>query len=129
MNFYSIGLYVFVAPIRSIVFSMMNRLLTTSTRAARLSVVRAFSTSTFLPEAEVTERVLHVVKAFDKVDKAKLSPAAHFIKDLGLDSLDAVEVVMALEEEFVIEIPDDQAEKILTCADAIKLISQHPQAR
>jgi len=48
---------------------------------------------------------------------------------LGLDSLDAVEVVMAFEEEFVIEIPDAEAEKILTCEDAIKFISSHPQAK
>ena len=54
---------------------------------------------------------------------------SHFVNDLGLDSLDTVELVMAFEEEFVLTIPDDVAEKILTCEDAIKFISQHPQAR
>lgn len=47
----------------------------------------------------------------------------------GLDSLDTVEVVMAIEEEFVLEIPDDQAEKILSVSDAIEFISSHPQAK
>lgn len=51
------------------------------------------------------------------------------MNDLGLDSLDTVELVMAFEEEFVLTIPDDISEKILTCEDAIKFISQHPQAR
>nr|ABV24728.1 acyl carrier protein [Schizochytrium sp. FJU-512] len=97
--------------------------------AAMRSGVRAFSASTFLPEAEVQERVIEVVKNFDKVDGAKVNPQAHFINDLGLDSLDAVELVMAIEEEFVIEIPDDVAEKILTCEDAVKFVSQHPQAQ
>mmetsp|Transcript_4873 Transcript_4873/g.6459 ORF Transcript_4873/g.6459 Transcript_4873/m.6459 type:complete len:114 (+) Transcript_4873:407-748(+) len=99
---------------------------------ARISVqlpVRGFAESAFLPVEEVTERVLNVVKAFDKVEEGKVTPTSHFANDLGLDSLDAVEVVMAFEEEFVIEIPDAEAEKILTCEDAIKFISSHPQAK
>mmetsp|Transcript_14164 Transcript_14164/g.16224 ORF Transcript_14164/g.16224 Transcript_14164/m.16224 type:complete len:146 (+) Transcript_14164:153-590(+) len=91
--------------------------------------VRNFAASTFLPVEEVTERVMNVVKAFEKVDEGKVTPTSHFANDLGLDSLDAVEVVMAFEEEFVIEIPDAEAEKILTCEDAIKFISAHPQAK
>jgi NADH dehydrogenase (ubiquinone) 1 alpha/beta subcomplex 1 len=59
----------------------------------------------------------------------KVKPTSHFVNDLGLDSLDTVELVMAFEEEFVLTIPDDISEKILTCEDAIKFISQHPQAR
>jgi len=84
---------------------------------------------TFLPVSEVTERVLSVVKSFEKVDPAKVKASSHFVNDLGLDSLDSVELVMSLEEEFVLTIPDDISEKILTCEDAIKFISQHPQAR
>jgi NADH dehydrogenase (ubiquinone) 1 alpha/beta subcomplex 1, acyl-carrier protein len=82
-----------------------------------------------LSESEVTERVLNVVKGFEKVDPAKVSAKSHFVSDLGLDSLDAVEVVMALEEEFVIEIPDSEAEKIQSVADAVNYISTHPQAK
>ena len=89
----------------------------------------AASAGTFLDQNEVTERVLTVLKNFEKVDPAKVSAKSHFIKDLGLDSLDTVELVMAFEEEFVLEIPDDQAEKILTAEDAIKFIAAHPQAR
>jgi len=59
----------------------------------------------------------------------QVSPSAHFQKDLGLDSLDTVEVVMAFEEEFAVEIPDVEADKILSTADAIQYISAHPQAK
>ena len=83
----------------------------------------------FLPEPEVTERVMDAVKNFEKVDAAAVSPTSHFVEDLGLDSLDAVEVVMAFEEEFVVEIPDDQAEKILSVSDAVKFICAHPMAK
>lgn len=86
-------------------------------------------TDTFLPQDQVTERVLSVVKSFPKVDAKKVTPTANFETDLGLDSLDTVELVMLFEEEFVLTIPDDQAEKILTVADAIKFICAHPQAR
>jgi NADH dehydrogenase (ubiquinone) 1 alpha/beta subcomplex 1 len=84
---------------------------------------------TFLDRKEVTERVLEVLKGFEKVDAAKLGPKAHFANDLGLDSLDQVEVCMALEDEFVVQIPDAEAEKILTVEDAVAFISTHPQAK
>ena len=58
-----------------------------------------------------------------------MSPSAHFQKDLGLDSLDTVEVVMAFEEEFAIEIPDSEADKILSTDDAISYIAGHPHAK
>jgi len=51
------------------------------------------------------------------------------MNDLGLDSLDAVEVVMSFEDEFAIEIPDADAEKIVSTADAIKYVLQHPHAK
>ena len=54
-----------------------------------------------------------------------MTPAAHFVNDLGADSLDTVELVMALEEEFDTEIPDEQAEKIQTVGQAIDYISAH----
>ena len=77
----------------------------------------------------MTERVLGCVKSFEKVDPTKVTPKAHFLNDLGLDSLDTVEVVMAFEDEFVIEIQDVDAEKIHTCEDAIKYIMMHPAAK
>ena len=58
-----------------------------------------------------------------------MNAASAFQKDLGLDSLDTVELVMALEEEFNLEIPDSEADKILSCSDAITYIAQHPMAK
>ena len=59
----------------------------------------------------------------------QVDSAANFEKDLGLDSLDVVELVMAFEEEFGIEIPDNDADRIFTVEDAVNYISQHPQAK
>lgn len=59
------------------------------------------------------------------VDESEVTPEAHFIDDLGADSLDTVELVMALEEEFGIEISDEDAEKIQTVGDAVKYIEEH----
>ncbi|XP_061368550.1 acyl carrier protein 1, mitochondrial [Gastrolobium bilobum] len=81
-----------------------------------------------LTKEEVIDRVLAVVKDFPKVDPSKVAPDVHFQKDLGLDSLDNVEIVMALEEEFKLEIPDKEADKIDSCDLAIEYISNHPMA-
>jgi NADH dehydrogenase (ubiquinone) 1 alpha/beta subcomplex 1 len=58
-----------------------------------------------------------------------VQPTSTFQAELGLDSLDTVEVVMAFEEEFSIEIPDSEADKILSVADAIEYVAAHPQAK
>jgi len=62
------------------------------------------------------------------VDEGKVNENASFVDDLGADSLDTVELVMAFEEEFGCEIPDEAAEKILTIKDAIGYIDQHAQS-
>lgn len=59
----------------------------------------------------------------------QVTPNAHFQNDLGLDSLDAVEIVMALEEEFRFEIPDNEADKINSISMAVDFIASHPQAK
>ena len=59
----------------------------------------------------------------------QVTPSSTFTSDLGLDSLDTVEVVMAFEEEFAIEIPDSEADKIASCDDAITYLSNHPLAK
>lgn len=63
------------------------------------------------------------------MDSSKVSTTSKFKEDLDLDSLDAVEIVMAIEEEFTIEIPDSEADKILSIPDAVAYISGHPMAK
>ncbi|GMH35889.1 hypothetical protein BSKO_03757 [Bryopsis sp. KO-2023] len=94
-----------------------------------VGIFRGMAEGTFLDKNDVTDRVLSIVKNFEKVEPGKVTPSADFQKDLGLDSLDTVEVVMAFEEEFCIEIPDSEADKILSTSDAISYISGHPQAK
>lgn len=72
--------------------------------------------------SDVSERVKKIVLEHLGVEESKVLENASFIDDLGADSLDTVELVMAFEEEFDCEIPDDAAEKILTIKDAIEYI-------
>ncbi|CAL5076399.1 unnamed protein product [Urochloa decumbens] len=81
-----------------------------------------------LTREEVVDRVLDIIKSHPKVDSSKVTPEAHFEKDLGLDSLDTVEVVMAIEEEFKLEIPDKEADKIDSLPLAIEYVANHPMA-
>ncbi len=75
--------------------------------------------------SDVVKRVKEIVAEQLSVEEAQVVPEASFMDDLGADSLDTVELVMALEEEFDIEIPDEDAEKIQTVQDAIDYISEH----
>ena len=72
--------------------------------------------------SDVADGVKEIVLEHLGVEESKISENASFIDDLGADSLDTVELVMAFEEKFSIEIPDDAAEKILTIKDAINFI-------
>ncbi len=74
--------------------------------------------------ASVEERVIEIVAEQLGVDKDKITRDTHFVNDLGADSLDTVELVMELEEEFDINIPDDAAEKIQTVGEAIDFIAK-----
>ena len=73
----------------------------------------------------VTAEVKRIIKEQLDVDEKDIKPESTFIDDLGADSLDTVELVMAFEEEFSCEIPDDAAEKIITVKDAIDYIKSH----
>ncbi len=75
--------------------------------------------------AENAQRVRDIIEKELGVEREKLTDDASFIEDLGADSLDIVELVMAFEEEFGVEIPDDAAEKITTVKDAIDYIDQN----
>ena len=70
----------------------------------------------------VADQVKTIIADQLSVDAAQVTPEASFIDDLGADSLDIVELVMAFEQEFDLEIPDEDAEKIATVADAVKYI-------
>ena len=74
--------------------------------------------------SDTAERVKKIVKEHLNADEDKITDNASFIEDLGADSLDTVELVMAFEEEFGIEIPDDAAESIVTVGDAVKYIDK-----
>ncbi|XP_042545777.1 acyl carrier protein, mitochondrial [Dipodomys spectabilis] len=71
----------------------------------------------------IRDRVLYVLKLYDKIDPEKLSVNSHFMKDLGLDSLDQVEIIMAMEDEFGFEIPDTDAEKLMCPQEIVDYIA------
>ena len=75
--------------------------------------------------ATIEERVVEIVAEQMGVDKTQVTRETSFVNDLGADSLDTVELVMALEEEFDTEIPDEQAEKIQTVGQAVDYIQSH----
>jgi acyl carrier protein len=78
--------------------------------------------------ASTEERVKQIIVEQLGVDEAEVTANASFVDDLGADSLDTVELVMAFEEAFDIEIPDEDAEKIRTVQDAVSYIEQHAKA-
>lgn len=75
--------------------------------------------------SSVEERVVKIVAEQLGVNESEVTKAASFVSDLGADSLDTVELVMALEEEFDCEIPDEEAEKITTVQQAIDYVNAH----
>jgi len=76
----------------------------------------------------VADQVKKIIVEQLGVDEEEVTPDASFVDDLGADSLDTVELVMAFEEEFGIEIPDEDAEKIRTVSDAVDYIGKHAKA-
>jgi acyl carrier protein len=78
--------------------------------------------------ASVEERVIDIVAEQLGVERDKITRETHFVNDLGADSLDTVELVMELEEEFDISIPEDQAEKIQRVGEAVEYIEKAQQA-
>ena len=77
--------------------------------------------------SDIAEREKKIVVEHLGVEPEKVTDNASFIDDLGADSLDTVELVMAFEEEFAVEIPDDAAETILTVGDAVKFLEKNTQ--
>jgi len=76
----------------------------------------------------VEQKVSQIIAEQLGIEASKVKPAASFADDLGADSLDRVELVMALEEAFGVEIPDDDADKIVTVQDAIDYVQKHAKS-
>ncbi len=78
--------------------------------------------------AAVEEQVRSIIVDQLGVNESEINPDSNFVEDLGADSLDTVELVMKFEEDFNLEIPDEDAEKIQTVSDAIEYIKQHQKS-
>ncbi|CAM8924268.1 hypothetical protein QQ045_021497 [Rhodiola kirilowii] len=91
--------------------------------------IRQMCAATNTNMEKTLNHVLSVVKKFDKIDSSKVTETANFQKDLSLDSLDRVELVMALEEEFSLDIPESEADKLTCCADVAKYIDTHKNVK
>ncbi|XP_021719841.1 acyl carrier protein 3, mitochondrial-like [Chenopodium quinoa] len=83
---------------------------------------RQLCTTTANSDDQIMDRVIGLVKKFNKTDTTKVTETTNFQKDLCLDSLERVELVMAFEQEFSIEIPEEEADKLTCCADVAKYI-------
>lgn len=77
-----------------------------------------------MSDKSVEEKVKEIIVEQLSVNAEQVTPEAKFVEDLGADSLDVVELVMAFEEEFGVEVPDEDAEKLLTVGDVIKYIEE-----
>ncbi|XP_011881741.1 PREDICTED: acyl carrier protein, mitochondrial isoform X1 [Vollenhovia emeryi] len=92
-------------------------------RDTRVKQVRQYSHKDPLTLDIISQRVLLVLKLYDKINPTKLSLESHFMEDLGLDSLDHVEIIMAMEDEFGFEIPDMDAERLLRPKDIVRYVA------
>lgn len=94
------------------------------TRISSLSVLcRQYGDLPPLTLETIKDRVMYVLKLYDKINPEKLQTTSHFMKDLGLDSLDQVEIIMAMEDEFGFEIPDAEAEKLMSPEEIVQYIA------
>lgn len=78
---------------------------------------------------DISTRVKQIIVEHLGADESKVVPNAHFVNDLGADSLDLVELVMKFEEEFGCEIPDEESQKIMTVQNAVDYIESYPQQK
>lgn len=87
--------------------------------------VRCYSGADPLNLKFIHERVLLVLNLFDKIDNSKLTAESHFINDLGLDSLDHVEIILMIEDEFGFEIPDAHGEVLVNASMIARYVADH----
>ncbi|PIA28307.1 hypothetical protein AQUCO_07200157v1 [Aquilegia coerulea] len=97
--------------------------------SSQSSTAVAVASANLLDKEEVTTRLVHLLKSIPFVDPSKVSPSAKLKEDLQLDTLDNVEVIMAVEKEFAVDIPDTEANKFSITTDLIDYIAGHPQAK
>jgi NADH dehydrogenase (ubiquinone) 1 alpha/beta subcomplex 1, acyl-carrier protein len=93
---------------------------------------RSFGGSAFLSKDDAQARIVDVLRRFPKIKDAEnvsIDGKTHFGDNLGLDSLDQVELMMAIEEEFAIEIPDENLDKIYTVEDLVSFVTSNPMAQ
>ncbi|KYM97239.1 Acyl carrier protein, mitochondrial [Cyphomyrmex costatus] len=100
-----------------------NVLVEKGLRDTRIKQVRHYSHKDPLTLDIINQRVLLVLKLYDKIEPTKLTLDSHFMDDLGLDSLDHVEIIMAMEDEFGFEIPDMDAERLLKPKDIVRYVA------
>eukprot|EP00090_Calanus_glacialis_P024275 TRINITY_DN376_c0_g1_i1.p1 TRINITY_DN376_c0_g1~~TRINITY_DN376_c0_g1_i1.p1 ORF type:complete len:161 (+),score=43.91 TRINITY_DN376_c0_g1_i1:37-483(+) len=89
------------------------------------NTVRFYSGQEPLNLQFIHDRVMLVLNLFDKIDNDKLTAESHFINDLGLDSLDHVEIILQIEDEFGFEIPDDHGEKLFNAQQIARYVADH----
>ncbi|XP_078691115.1 acyl carrier protein, mitochondrial-like [Branchiostoma floridae x Branchiostoma belcheri] len=104
-------------------FSSFSAVTKSTQKRMLLQCVRSYADLPELTIKQIKERVLLVLNLYDKINPEKLNLEAHFMNDLGLDSLDQVEIVMAMEDEFGFEIPDSDAEKLMKPQDICDYIA------
>jgi len=109
---------------RSLTFQPVQQPLAAPSLAS-LPATRAMSSAPPLTLEVIHQRVMLILNLFDKIDNAKLQPTSHFIKDLGLDSLDHVEIMIAMEDEFGFQIPDDQGETLVNAEMVVRYVADH----
>eukprot|EP00485_Elphidium_margaritaceum_P023956 CAMPEP_0202713654 /NCGR_PEP_ID=MMETSP1385-20130828/57440_1 /ASSEMBLY_ACC=CAM_ASM_000861 /TAXON_ID=933848 /ORGANISM="Elphidium margaritaceum" /LENGTH=145 /DNA_ID=CAMNT_0049374073 /DNA_START=178 /DNA_END=615 /DNA_ORIENTATION=- len=90
-----------------------------------------YSKEVYLPRDQVLMRIIAILEGMSRAstDGKIVSEMTHLSNDLGLDSLDQVEFGLAVEDEFDIELPDEEAEQIVTVGDCVELVADHPHAR
>jgi acyl carrier protein len=108
--------------------SFVSKAPTTTPIRFGLTLNKRYAHNQMLTYDFVRERILMTLYLFDKVDPEKLTLDSHFVNDLGLDSLDHVEIIMHIEGEFKFDIPDKDAEKLVTPRDILMYITDHEEA-
>ncbi|VDI04961.1 NADH dehydrogenase (ubiquinone) 1 alpha/beta subcomplex 1 [Mytilus galloprovincialis] len=91
-------------------------------KTPNLNLTRSYGAAVPMTFDAITQRVMLVLRLYDKINPEKLTEDSHFMNDMGLDSLDQVEIIMAIEDEFSFEIPDSDADRLMKPRDIVQYI-------